>query len=217
MKSHTLSGILAVVLGGAVSLPSAFAQQGDECKVLLESISGQYDGDCKKGLASGNGKATGTDSYEGGFKKGLPEGDGKYTWTNGDVFEGKFTKGLKEGDGKITFNSDRFPDSVLTGVWKNDEYYGLYDKPYKVLSKTSPVNRIVVRKLGETPHDIMVMGEMDMLREKGLNSVYFTGDGFDKVQFPFTAEMEANHANVPFSFKFIIYEPGRWEVVLYFD
>lgn len=194
-----------------------FAQDKGDCKVLLEPLAGQYEGDCKKGLASGNGKAVGTDIYEGAFKKGLPEGEGTYTWSNGDVFEGSFKKGLKEGDGKLTYNPERLADSVLTGFWKNDVYMGLYEQPYNVMSKTGPVNRVVVRKLGSSPNDILIRGEMNMLRERGVNSPYFNGDGFDNVQFPFTADMEASHANVPVSFKVIIYEPGRWEVVVNFD
>jgi len=200
----------------AATAPFLLAQ-GDDCKVLLEAIAGHYDGDCRKGLAHGTGKAVGTDTYEGEFKKGYPDGAGIYTWSNGDVFEGTFKQGLKEGDGKLTFSSDRFTDSVLTGYWKKDDYMGLYEDPYKVLSKTSPVNRIIVRRVGNTPHDIEISGDMDMLRERGLNSSYFTGEGFDNVQFPFTADMEASHANVPFSFKVIIYEPGRWEIVVNFD
>jgi hypothetical protein len=194
-----------------------FAQNKDGCEVMLEPISGEYEGDCKKGLANGKGKATGLDSYEGDFKKGLPDGAGIYTWSNGDVFVGTFKKGMKEGDGKLTYHPDRFADSVLTGFWNKDVYYGLYENPYKVLSKTGPVNRVIVRKLGTSPKDILIRGEMDMLRERGVNSSYFNGGGFDNVQFPFTFDMEANYADVPVSFNVIIYEPGRWEVVVNFD
>lgn len=194
-----------------------YAQDKGDCKVLLEALSGSYEGECKKGLADGMGKAEGSDSYEGEFRKGLPEGKGSYTWSNGDVFVGTFKKGMKEGDGRLTYNPERLADSVLTGFWKKDVYLGLYENPYKVLSKSGPVNRVVIRKLGNAPNDILIRGEMQMLRERGVNSSYFTGSGFDKVQFPFTFDMEASHANVPVSFKVIIYEPGRWEVSVNFD
>lgn len=194
-----------------------FAQVKSECKVIMKSITGYYEGDCKKGKADGFGKAIGIDSYKGEFSKGLPDGKGIYTWSNGDVFEGNFKKGLKEGDGKLTYKSDQIADSMLIGFWKNDKYYGHYEYPYKVLAKTSPVNRIIIRKLGNSPNDVLIRGEMDLLRERGLNSIYFNGEGFDNVQFPFTFDMEANHANVPFSFKVIIFEPGRWEVIINFD
>ncbi len=193
------------------------AQDKADCKALMESLSGSYEGECKRGLASGKGRAVGEDSYEGSFKHGLPDGEGVYTWSNGDVFTGTFKKGEKEGEGKLVYNPDRFADSVLTGFWKDDQYVGLYEKPYQVLAKSGPVNRVIVRKLATSPNDILIRGEMDMLRERGLNSRYFNGGGFDNVQYPFTVDMEANYANVPVSFKVIIYEPGRWEVVVNFD
>ncbi len=193
------------------------AQDKSECKVLVETLAGSYEGDCKKGLANGKGKAKGTDTYEGEFKKGLPEGEGIYTWSNGDVFSGTFKKGLKEGDGKLVYHPNQFADSTLLGFWKDDIYYGLYEEPYKVFSKTGPVNRVIVRRLGNSPLDIRIRGEMDMLREGGVNSIYFNGSGFDNVQFPFTLDMEANYANVPVTFKVVIYEPGLWEVVVNFD
>jgi hypothetical protein len=192
-------------------------QDQNDCKVLLEAISGSYEGDCKRGLASGQGIAQGEDRYEGSFKKGLPDGEGTYTWNNGDVYTGTFKKGMKEGEGKLTYHPERHPDSVLVGFWKKDEYLGRYEEPYNVLSKTGPVNRIVIRKLGATPNDIQIRGDMEMLRERGVNSAYFNGSGFDNVQFPFTMDMEASYANVPVSFKVIIYEPGRWEVGVNFD
>ncbi len=208
---------LAISLIFCMSQPQTIAQKSSECKVLMKSISGQYEGDCRKGMADGMGKATGTDSYEGEFNKGLPDGEGKYTWSNGDVFIGTFRKGRKEGDGKLIYNQPKDGDSVLTGFWKNDEYFGLYESPFKVLSKTSPINRVLVRKLADSPNDILIIGEIEMLREKGLNSLYFNGSGFEKVKFPFTVDMEGSHANVPCSFKVIIYEPGRWEIKLNFD
>jgi len=36
-----------------------FAQ---ECKVLVENLSDSYEGECKKGLANGHGKAEGDDT-----------------------------------------------------------------------------------------------------------------------------------------------------------
>lgn len=193
------------------------AQDKSDCKVLLEALAGNYEGDCKKGLANGNGIASGTDSYEGEFKKGLPEGEGVYTWSNGDVFTGTFKKGLKQGDGELVFSPERYKDSILTGFWKDDMYFGLYEDPYKVMSKSGPVNRVIVRRLGNSPQDIRIRGDMQMLRERGVNSMYFNGSGFDNIQFPFTLDMEANYANVPVTFKVVIYEPGLWEVVVNFD
>lgn len=214
-KSRSLKFLISMLLFATAS--ALIAQDKSDCKVLAEPLAGLYEGDCKKGLADGKGKAIGTDTYEGAFKKGLPDGEGIYTWSNGDVFTGTFKNGLKEGDGKLTYNPERLADSVLVGFWKKDVYLGLYEEPFKVLSKSGPVNRVIVRRLGNTPQDIRIRGEMEMLRERGVNSTYFTGSGFDNVQFPFTFDMEASYSNVPVTFKVIIYEPGLWEVVVNFD
>ena len=91
------------------------------CKVLLESISGSYEGDCKKGLAHGKGKAVGEDTYEGTFKKGFPEGEGKYTWANGDYYEGEFKKGKIEGEGTRVMAGG---DITQEGFFLDGEYIG---------------------------------------------------------------------------------------------
>ena len=60
--------------------------QTSACQVLLPQIAGSYEGECKKGLAEGMGKAQGIDFYEGYFKKGYPDGHGKYAWKDGATF-----------------------------------------------------------------------------------------------------------------------------------
>ncbi len=90
------------------------------CKVLVENLNGQYNGECKKGLANGEGSAKGIDTYVGNFKKGLPNGFGVYTYENGSNFIGKFRKGLKDGYGlqnTITEAGDLVQDY---GLWMAD-------------------------------------------------------------------------------------------------
>src|SRR5438045_1091784 len=74
-----------------------------DCVVESDSLKGTYAGDCRKGKASGHGKAIGADIYEGEFSSGLPDGEGTYTWRNGDSYKGKFQKGLKNGSGVYTY------------------------------------------------------------------------------------------------------------------
>lgn len=109
--------------------------QSDECKVLMESIAGEYQGDCLNGLANGKGKSKGIDSYKGFFKDGLPDGMGTYTYKNGDVYKGEWAKGLKNGKGefKYTLNNKSLK---LVGYWENGEYKGTSDpeKNYRVLT-----------------------------------------------------------------------------------
>ena len=58
----------------------SFAQY--DCKVKIQNLQGQYNGECKKGLANGQGSAKGVDSYTGEFRKGYPHGFGVYTYEN---------------------------------------------------------------------------------------------------------------------------------------
>ncbi|MCU0459673.1 MAG: hypothetical protein MUE37_11375 [Bacteroidales bacterium] len=92
------------LLLGSVIISSWFsaAWSQNNCKVLKPGIDSTYAGDCKQGLANGQGTATGIDRYTGEFKKGLPDGTGTYIWNNGDKYEGEWKKGLREGTGKYT-------------------------------------------------------------------------------------------------------------------
>lgn len=112
----------------------AFTYQANaQCKVLLESIAGKYEGGCKKGKADGQGKAIGKDTYEGQFKKGLPNGEGTYTFANGDVYVGEFKNGKKDGAGTLTIKDK---GEVIKGYWKDDEYIGKDKFTYKIYNKS---------------------------------------------------------------------------------
>jgi len=90
------------------------------CKVLVKNLQGQYNGNCKKGLAHGEGSAKGVDSYIGNFRKGYPNGFGVYTYKDGSNYIGKFKKGLKDGFGllnTVTKSGDVVQDY---GLWMAD-------------------------------------------------------------------------------------------------
>ncbi|MBK8494067.1 MAG: hypothetical protein IPL50_02955 [Chitinophagaceae bacterium] len=70
--------------------------QTPTCTVLLDSLKGTYEGECKNGKANGKGKAVGINTYDGEFKNGYPEGKGKYTWSNGDYYYGGWKKDRKK-------------------------------------------------------------------------------------------------------------------------
>lgn len=72
-----------------------------DCKVIPPELQGQYNGECKKGLADGEGAAKGTDTYQGAFKKGYPHGFGVYSYSNGSVYVGAFKKGVRDGYGML--------------------------------------------------------------------------------------------------------------------
>jgi hypothetical protein len=127
-----------------VTLLLSFFVYSQECIVEHEHLKGSYTGDCKKGKASGKGKAVGLDTYEGEFKSGLPDGKGIYTWQDGTVYTGKYSKGLRDGKGMMTFKKPGRQDSIMEGFWKKDVYIGKNEKPYIVHGKTGSVRDVQV-------------------------------------------------------------------------
>ena len=89
--------IIAFIFAGICTVNSQDIKETSNCKVLLESIQGEYSGECVDGLAHGMGVAEGIDKYEGKFKEGLPSGKGKYTWENENYYEGKWKEGKRHG------------------------------------------------------------------------------------------------------------------------
>ena len=137
MKNLLIKEITALFAISFVLVNMVLAQEN--CKVLLDSIAGQYNGECKKGLAEGQGTSKGINMYVGEFKKGLPNGTGKYTWANGTVYDGQFKNGLKEGKSVLTIHMPDGRERVQTGYWKKDAYIGEYENPYVVTSRTSGI------------------------------------------------------------------------------
>ena len=139
MKSLLVYCLLNLFFVGLI-----FAQ---DCKVLKESISGSYDGDCKKGLAHGKGTAKGVDIYTGDFKKGLPHGKGIYTWEDGNVYKGDFKNGRMDGAGEMTVTEGGIKGIVKTGYWEEDNYLGKYKEAYKVHSRSAQVTSVRVTEV----------------------------------------------------------------------
>ena len=91
-----------------------------DCKVLVKNLQGQYNGNCKKGLAHGEGSAKGIDSYVGAFRKGYPNGFGVYTYQDGSNYIGKFKKGLKDGFGLYNVVTKSGDIVQNYGLWMAD-------------------------------------------------------------------------------------------------
>ena len=83
-------------------------------------------------------------TYVGEQKNGQPEGKGVLTDTIGNVFKGSFKKGKKEGYGELTIKNAIGKDSTLVGYWKKDQYVGLYEFPYKIISKSYMISNASV-------------------------------------------------------------------------
>lgn len=198
----------------------------DDCKVLLEAIAGQYQGDCKKSLADGEGTAKGEDSYVGEFKKGVPDGLGKYTWANGNVYEGEFKKGLKEGKGKMSMVLPDGQASVQTGYWKKDKYIGEHESPYKLHSRSSGVLSVRLNEF-ENPEreetalfiEIQHRGKSVPGAEFGLNEI--TGNYLSK--FPVGRDTKVIVSSFPFRFTIgyqgetvdiEVYQATSWKIII---
>ena len=215
--------IFMVIL--SLSISAGYSQLAG-CRVKMESISGKYTGECRKGLAHGKGSAEGTDSYTGGFRKGLPDGSGKYTWEGGDYYDGEWRNGLKHGEGKLVSG-----DSVLTGIWKDDVYMGKkLIAAYKV-NKTLSVARYSVRKINTPVNEVkikLIRGGIENSGIENLMIAYSSGfeyksggyTGIQNPSFPLDIKVTFSAWNIFRSaksdviFDLTINQPGNWDVVI---
>lgn len=84
-------------------------------------------------------------TYVGEQKNGQPEGKGVLTDTAGNVYNGSFKKGKKDGYGELTLkNAVAGKDNVIVGYWKKDQYIGIYEFPYKIISKSYMISNASV-------------------------------------------------------------------------
>ncbi len=224
MRTKTIIGVLCLILCTSIS----YAQT--DCKVLKPEISLIYKGECKKGLAHGEGEASGRDHYVGKFRKGLPSGSGVYTWSTGEVYEGEWRRGSRHGFGTYSFISSG-RDSVLQGIWVNDEFKGMGGgEAIHVILKRNLMrytsirrgdgNQVIVKIFtgGVIISDIQ---DLIFVSNSGseIHSTYVTG--FDNVQFPFWGKVTYSTWNkmktmrYDVVFEFEIAQPGLWEISLH--
>ena len=93
---------------------------GTNAQVVDNKIAGKYEGKTKKGLAKGQGIATGVCKFEGYFKEGKKVKTGKYTFEDGSVYVGGFDNDMKHGKGQLM----PIDGDIIEGYWKNDIYVG---------------------------------------------------------------------------------------------
>lgn len=198
--------------------------QQASCKVRLPAIAGAYSGECKNGLAHGNGIAQGIDHYEGQFHKGIPEGRGTYRWADGTYYEGQWKSGLREGKGKMVYR-----DSVVNGYWKDDKYMGeKLIAPFKITNSMS-VSRSTITKSISSGNGVKIrilQGGSDNVSIEGFSLAYNSGQeyrmgntyGLQNASFPLDVkityrtwnQLHTSQYNV--IFEFTIYDPGTWNV-----
>ncbi len=219
--------MLAFILFTGISF--AFSQADNSgCKVLLPEISGTYEGQCKNGLADGQGVSSGIDTYYGLFKKGLPEGKGVYKFKNGDVFIGLFKNGLKDGVGEYRHVING-KDSIVIGYWKKGIYKRATpaDEGYRVTSVTG-IEYYSIKKTIDTvnlieisfekyqkkyiPNDLVVTITSGY-RPAGNLKVVVAGYSFPvtcSLRFTIPAAGVLRQCNLTFT----ILEKGKWEVFI---
>ena len=203
-----------------------------QCKVLKESISEDYDGECKNGLAHGKGTAIGLDSYEGKFKKGLPHGEGIYTYSYGSVYVGEFRFGDKEGQGKMTIPTFK-GDSLVVGYWRDDRYIGEINLPAFSVVRKENIDRYVIKKVsGDNQNKVVVKTQsasglnsritnLQIVQSSGINQPDNSYTTISSVDFPFEGSVtyvtpnKTQTLDLTVTFRFKINDPGSWEVILY--
>lgn len=211
-------------------LPLMAESQKSNCKVEMEGLEAEYKGECKKGLAHGEGVASGTrGKYTGSFSKGFADGKGGLIYADGSVYDGDWDKGEREGYGVLT----KAGGEELKGYWKDDEYIGPYEKPFKIISSRGPA-KADFRKRDDNGYTIEILFRQSGVDGKGLiRNVNLYGDsgsfqhsqnftGFDGVKFPLKGRIDFNAPNrlqtveSQCTFEFEIYEAGNWEIIIDF-
>lgn len=193
---------------------------------MMKEISDTYEGDCKKGLAHGKGKASGKDTYQGRFKKGYPHGKGTYTWNTGEVYTGEWRQGLKHGEGSMVYKiGDN--DSTLAGIWEKGEYIGVKIEMPVVQQKVS-VDSYSFNRIGDGERfliSITLNGSpntgIEDLRIITTSGTQFTMGkyiGFEQIFFPVTCKITYKTWNKlrtskhDVIFEFEIKQAGNWMV-----
>ena len=222
--------ILLLVATIFVASYSSFSQ--DDCKAFIETYVAQYEGDCKKGLADGNGKTLGKDYYVGEFKKGKPHGKGKFTWENGNFYDGEWKKGLKNGLGKLVLRRELQEDSVITGLWKNDTYVGEEEEKEWQIINSRGVTRFKFQKVNDdnANNEVQIRFRRNGAKFNQMEGLQLSGQGiafedalsvgFKSASFPFEGRVDCTVPNqfntntFYVTFEYLINKPGKWVITL---
>jgi hypothetical protein len=210
---------------------NSYSQNDDKsaCKVLLPTISEEYNGACKDGLAHGVGTAKGIDLYTGKFKKGFPNGKGKYTWADGSYYEGMWRAGKKSGKG---FLYTATTGKELKGIWKDDDFYKeIVDPPYQVIIKNGITGISFYEKNDSEPYRIEVVFQrdggrtgivdnLDLMSSTGMGTMSNGFTGYENMKFPFEGNIEFTGLSkmgttiINYKVRFIITKPTNWKILI---
>lgn len=224
--------LFTIALTVLLFVNESFAQEHtSDCRVLLSSISGQYDGDCKDGFAHGRGISKGIDIYKGKFKSGLPHGSGVYTWKSGNKYTGSWKKGRRNGVGTLYSASN---EESIKGQWRDDEFIReIEDAKYKVTFKKDIV-RYSFEKLDESSTDIEIVimrngvvyrnpSSLELSSSFGNSNITGSYMGFENTVYPFEGYIRFsapglyNNTMYDHEMRFKILEEGNWKIRITFN
>jgi len=226
-----MKNLIFILLCCTTLLANSKAFSQEACTVLLPDIADNYNGECRRGLAHGEGFAWGTDQYYGSFRNGLPHGSGKYTWANGDVYEGQWRYGKRHGTGTLRFDKDG-ELTVLSGVWENNEYIGSERVAPYTKGHILNVERYSINRTGDGNMVLLTTYQMGRINRTPQNLIFQAGSGssivtghstgYEGLSFPTdikilytTPDKFQQGAVVRVRFEVTINEPGIWEIRLY--
>ena len=196
--------------------------------VLKKELVGKYEGDQKKGLAHGTGKAEGKDTYIGEFRKGLPYGEGVYTDSLDNVFKGTFRLGKKNGQGMYTPVQSSNEQQII-GYWQDDKYIGKEKlNPYLISNKTGIVSPRIFNNGEGNKVEISIL---DPLTSSNISAtILIIGQGtsrnsygkyyYDDVSFPVEFDIAYSCSNkyrsgmIANTIRVKINTPGSWVITL---
>jgi len=195
--------------------------------VLKIELAGKYEGELKKGLAHGEGTASGFDSYTGHFVKGFPEREGTYTFSNGDVYHGEFIKGLFSGKGSLTIKKAS-GDSIVDGYWEAGKFVGkTMVAAYEISNKTGSVNPSIIRTGDGNKVEIVVFDPYNkyiipqiMAMGQFTQQTYYARNLFAEAVFPLTFDIRYSCTNkmrsgmIDSTIRIKINKPGNYQITL---
>jgi len=204
-----------------------FTSAQENCRVLLSELDSVYSGDCKNGLAHGNGQAWGKFHYSGRFVKGLPNGHGKAVYPDGITYVGSWKKGLKHGKGTLSY-TDKGEKIEKTYIWsKGEKGKEVLPPSYKVITKRN-INRLRIYTQGGgkavwfVPKSVGGADtEIEDFRVIGSSGIETQGNsriGYEDIIFPFKGTVKYYTWNKMRTSRFEVYleieilEPGNWIV-----
>jgi len=209
---------------------TSFAPKKNSCKVLLATLQDTYEGDCKKGLAEGTGKAAGLDQYQGEFKKGLPHGKGTYTWSNGDYYIGNWKNGERHGKGMMRIAGEATTEKPKDreGIWKNGKFLRVaYEAIHKFTRKQNissayakkmddAINRVQININNSTRiNNLMILNDSGVLEQDGNNRITIRDPQFPiHIKLNYKTSTLLSQTNVDVVVEFVLESSGNWMVTL---